>query len=414
MGSLGVFGCTDTEIEIPVQSPVLVKQVKWTGTAWFSSPIVHNLGDGDTKLIGTFYDIIVWDNQFNEIARAPHGGDYPHKGRIYSPAVCADLENDGIYEIIVGSTEGSVAAYEWRNSALKIKQGWPASACDAGQCPEVRGIAAGDLDKNGTIEIVVITTQTNGGAQVFVFNPDGTLYQPPGCSFPAWPRYNSLSGTGGDADSNGQGNHGYGCFGLNVGIGNLDDDPQLEIVVTFDNHQINVFHHNGVSMLASDYFLNRTNDYLNNRLNWGQFIRWFDPLVEDDHYHLHTDTWPHPKNEKWMQWTSSPPNVTDVNMDGKNEVVCVANVEKDVPYNTKHHSVMVLEGAYGDGSRSARRLAGWENLPSSGYPLQRGGRTWYPPRNPPSPTTVDILGGAESEIVYSAHDGYLYCLSSTS
>ena len=199
-----------------------------------------------------------------------------------------------------------------------------------------------------------------------------------------------------------------------MGIGNLDDDPQLEIVVTFDNHQINVFHHNGVSMLASDYFLNRTNDYLNNRLNWGQFIRWFDPLVEDDHYHLHTDTWPHPKNEKWMQWTSSPPNVTDVNMDGKNEVVCVANVEKDVPYNTKHHSVMVLEGAYGDGSRSARRLAGWENLPSSGYPLQRGGRTWYPPRNPPSPTTVDILGGAESEIVYSAHDGYLYCLSSTS
>ena len=139
LGSLGVFGCTDTEIEIPVQSPVLVKQVKWTGTAWFSSPIVHNLGDGDTKLIGTFYDIIVWDNQFNEIARAPHGGDYPHKGRIYSPAVCADLENDGIYEIIVGSTEGSVAAYEWRNSALKIKQGWPASACDAGQCPEVRG-----------------------------------------------------------------------------------------------------------------------------------------------------------------------------------------------------------------------------------------------------------------------------------
>ena len=83
-----------------------------------------------------------------------------------------------------------------------------------------------------------------------------------------------------------------------------------------------------------------------------------------------------------MQWTDSPPNVIDVNGDGKNDVVCVSNVEKDEPYDTKHHSVMVLEGSYGSGARSARRLSGWEKLPSSGYPLSRAGRTWYPPRQP--------------------------------
>ncbi len=396
----------------PVQSPVFVKQIKWTGTSWFGSPMVHNLGSGSKKIIATFYDIYVWDENGNLLDEAPHGSSYPHDSRIYAPAVLADLDQDGIYEVVVASGS-NVAAYEWKNDNLVIKDGWPASTCSAGQCPETRGLAAGDLDGNGTIELVATTTQTqSAGAQVFVFSADGSLYQPPGLSYQAWPRYNTASGYGNDADANGPGNHGYGCYGLNVGIGNLDDDPELEIVVTFDNHQINVFEHTGISKLASPYFTNRSSEYSGNRLNWGQFIRWFDPQVEENHYNLHTGTWPHPSNEKWMQWTASPPSVADLNGDGKNEVIGVANVEKDVPYDTKHHSIMVLEGDYGDGSRSARRLAGWENLPSSDYPLARGSRTWYPPRNPPAPTIVDIDGDKVAEILYAAHDGYIYCTSS--
>lgn len=394
----------------PVQQPVFIKQIKWTGTSWFGSPIVHNLGTNSPKIIGTFYDIFVWDADGNQLARAPHGPGYPHPSRIYAPAVCADLDGDGIYEIVVGSGD-VIAAYEWKNNDLVIKSGWPASTCSAGECPETRGLAAGDLDNNGSIEIIATTTQTQrDGAQVFVFNPDGTPYQPTGTGFQAWPRYNQI---GDDATVNGPGNHGYGCYGLNVGIGNLDDDPEKEIVVTFDNHQINVFQHTGVSMLASPWFTNRSSEYSGNRLNWGQFIRWFDPQVEENHYHLHTDTWPHPDNQKWMQWTASPPSVADLNRDGKNEVVCVSNVEKDVPYDTKHNSIMVLEGGYGDGSRSAMRLPGWENLPSSGYPLDRGNRSWYPPRNPPAATIVDINNDDNLEILYAAHDGYIYCTSAT-
>jgi hypothetical protein len=216
---------------------------------------------------------------------------------------------------------------------------------------------------------------------------------------------------GNDADANGQGNHGYGCYGLNVGIGNLDDDQEQEIVVTFDNHQINVFNHTGLSMLAAPYFTNRNSAYLDNRLNWGQFIRWFDSTVEHNHYHLHTGTWPHPNNQKWMQWTSSPPSVADMNGDGKNEVVAIANVEMDVPYDTKHHSIMVLQGSYGNGAESAKRLPGWSNLPSSGYPSSRAGLSWYPPPNPPAPTIVDINGDSAKEILYAGHDGFIYCTS---
>ena len=397
----------------PVQTPQLLKQLKWTGTSWFGSPIIHNLGEGQRKLIGTYYSIYVWDSQFNLLDTAPSGPNYPHEGRIYAPAVCADLDADGIYEVVVGSNKGKVAAYEWKNNRLSIKTGWPASACDAAQCPEVRGLAAGDLNGDGLIEIVATTTQTAGGAQVFVYKSDGSLYQPAGLSFKAWPRYNTATGPGNDADANGAGNHGYGCYGLNVGIGNLNNDPFQEIVVTFDNHQINVFYHTGVSMLASDYFTNRHSAYSGNRLNWGQFIRWFDAQVEEDHYHLHEGPWPHPDSDKWLQWTQSPPNVADIDGDGQNEVICVSNVEKNVPYDTKHHSIMVLEGLFGSGDRSARRLAGWETLPSSGYPLSRAGHTWYPPSNPPAPTIIDLTGDGHPEILYAAHDGYVYCTSAS-
>ncbi len=409
----GLLTFPGISIAAAVQAPALRLHLTNTGTSWFASPIVHNLGSGDAKIIGTFYDIIVWDKNGAQLARVTHGNGQPLQGRIYAPAICGDLDGDGIFEIIAGSGS-NVAAYEWRNNTLVLKAGWPASTCSAGQCPEVRGLAAGDLDRNGTIEIVATTTQTNSkGAQVFVFSSNGTLYQPGGISWQAWPRFNTATGLGNDGDVNGAGHTGYGCYGLNVGLGNLDDDPELEIVVTFDDHQINVFNHTWVSMLASPWFTNRQSDFAGNRLDWGQFIRWFDPQVEENHYHLHTGDWPDINQSKWLQWTQSPPSVADINLDGKNEVVAIPNVELGEPYVTQHDSVMVLEGAYGNGDRSARRLPSWEQLPSSGPPLPRT-LDWYPPANPPAPTIVNISGDARPEILYAAHDGFIYCLAADS
>jgi len=142
------------------------------------------------------------------------------------------------------------------------------------------------------------------------------------------------------------------------------------------------------------------------RMTWGQFIRWADPQVEEAHYHLHTGTWPHPSSQEWLQWTASPPNVIDLDGDGKNEVVGIPNVERQVPYETQAYAVMVLEGSYGDGSRSARRKAGWEQLPRGGQPISVSG--WYPPSGVPAPTTVNIQGDTRPEIVVSLNDGCIH------
>ena len=139
-----------------------------------------------------------------------------------------------------GGNEGTVAAYEFRGGRLQRKAGWPASTNSGGQSPEVRGLAAADLDGDGRVEVVATTTNTaTKGAQVFVFDAGGRLFRPGGNAH-AWPR-----------------NRGYGAYGENVGIGNIDDDPQLEILATFDNHQINAFNLDGTSILASPWFTNR-------------------------------------------------------------------------------------------------------------------------------------------------------------
>ena len=268
----------------------------------------------------------------------------------------ADLDGDGKPEIVVGGTGTRGGVRLPARHGCTLKKGWPASVRSGGQTPEVRGLAAADLNGDGRVEVVATTTNTSPtGAQVFVFNARGKLFQPKGGHQPAWPRYNRLRGKGNDLHFNKVGNHGYGAYGENVAIGNIDNDPALEIITTFDNHQINAFNLDGTSILASKWFTNPESGALGRRMGWGQFIRWADPRVERRHYHLHTGTWPSPAHQAWLQWTASPPAVADLDGDGRNEVIGIPNVERHIPYRTQGYAFMVLDGAYGDGHRSARR-----------------------------------------------------------
>ena len=355
-------GCAAANGTAAVAAPRFVRTIATGETGWFASPGLVDLnGDGRLEIVAPFYSTFVFDAKGR-----PLGKGTATKGRVYAPGVVADLDGDKVSEIVVGGNEGTVAAYELRGGSLKLEPGWPASTCSGGQCPEARGMAAADLDGDGRIEVVVTTTNTSPtGSQVFVFNAKGSVYRPKGAPATAWPRFNKLSGKGNDADFNGYGNHGYGAYGENVGIGNLDDDPQLEIVVTFDNHQINVFNHDGTSVLTSPWFRNRDSRHSGRRLGWGQFIRWLSPVVEDRHYHQHVGPWPHPKTDMWLQWTASPPSVADLDRDGRNEVIGLPNAEMKEPYETQAYAFMVLDGAQKGGARSGRRHAGFVTLPLS-------------------------------------------------
>jgi hypothetical protein len=391
----------------PVSAPRFVRTIATGETGWFASPGLVDLnGDRRLEIVAPFYSTLVFDAKGRLLGKGT-----ATKGRVYAPGVVADLDGDKVREIVVGGNEGTVAAYELRQGRLQVAPGWPASTCSGGQCPEARGMAAADLDRDGRVEVVVTTTNTSStGSQVFVFDAAGSVYRPKGAPATAWPRFNTLSGKGNDADFNGPGNHGYGAYGENVGIGNLDDDRQLEIVVTFDNHQINLFNHDGTSVLASGWYTNRDSRYSGRRLGWGQFIRWLSPRVEDNHYHRHAGPWPHPRSAMWLQWTASPPSVADLDRDGRNEVIGLPNAELKEPYETQAYAFTVLDGAQRGGVRSARRHKGFVKLPLSTKPAVRPEGDWYPPSGIPAPTVVDIAGDRRPEIIASVPDGFVYAV----
>ncbi len=401
----------------PVAAPKFVMNLT-TDTGWFSSPAIVDLSDGKTTtraLVVPSYSIDVYSAAGKTLSHVPSGG--ATADRIYAPAPIGDFDGDGATDLAVGSSNGTVAMYTWTSAGFVLKPGWSdASTQSGGDMPETRGMAAADLDGDGIVETVFTTTNTSTtGAQVFVFEPDGSIYQPASAQgFTAWPRYNTAKGPGNDADFNGQGNAGYGCYGENVGIGQFDDTPELEIAVTYDNHQINVFHHDGTSALASSYFTNPANMYLNKRMGWGQFIRWADPTIELDHYHLHTGTWPDPGNgQMWLEWTASPPSFADLDGTGHNQVIGFPNFETGVPYVTQGFVLSVFDGNYGDGSKAAMRHPGFEKMFVSQQPAVRADSDYYPPSGIPAPAIANIVGDASPEIVVSLNDGFVYAFSST-
>jgi hypothetical protein len=373
-----------------VRKPKRVRNIPTGETGWFSSPSLVDLdGDGRKEIVAPFYSTFVFDAQGHLLGRGRSS-----KGRVYAPSVVTDLEGDGVPDIVVGGDEGTVAAYEFKGGRLLRKPGWPASTRSGGQAPEVRGLAAADLDGDGRVEVVATTTNTSPkGAQVYVFDATGRLFQPAGARPRAWPR-----------------NRGYGAYGENVAIGNIDDDPEPEIITTFDNHQINAFNLDGTSVLASPWFTNPESSALGKRMAWGDFIRWASPKVERRHYHLHRGAWPSPARQPWLQWTASPPSVADLDGDGHNEVIGLPNVEKHIPYRTQGYAFMVLDGAYGDGSRSAMRHPGFEKLVVSNRPVFRPDGDWYPPSGIPAPTVVDLTGDGRPEIISALPGGRVYAV----
>jgi hypothetical protein len=378
------------------QAPTFVRNLS-ADTGWFAAPVIATLdGDGRALLVSATYGIRVFDPEGALLAEVSDGS-----GRVYAPHVVADLEGDGTTEVVAGNAH-EVLAYEWSAGTLLPKAGWPVDTTTAEQPPEVRGLAAADLDLDGSLEIVATTTQTaptaDGGAQVFAFHSDGSVVA-------GWPRYNTAD----DATRNRAGHAGFGCYGLNVGIGDIDDDPEPEVLVTYDNHHIQAFDPDGVALDAAPWFTNRDPAFEGQRLTWGQFIRWADPAVEENHYHLHAGEWPHPSWTEWLQWTASPPSVADLDGDGDEEVVGVPNIEMHEPYETQAFAVVVLDGAQGDGSRSAMRRIGWETLPRGGAPMVVDD---YPPSGVPAPTIVDLQGDADLEIVVSLNDGVVHAFGS--
>ncbi len=132
------------------------------------TPAVGDLdGDGQMETVFATRGGWVWVVSSNGL---PPAGWPVHLGvPCYAGVALADLNGDGLPEIIAGDASGRVHVFERDGSYL---DGWPSKIPGNCQMPGIYGaVAAADIDHDGMIEIVV----TQGAGRICAFRSDGSV-----------------------------------------------------------------------------------------------------------------------------------------------------------------------------------------------------------------------------------------------
>jgi hypothetical protein len=213
-----------------VAPPVL----KWQGGGcgsfckeyWYSSPAVADLDrDGHPEVIGSTEDLVVLDGATGAL-RASFAGT----GRVWADVVVADLEGDGMLEILV-ARGAQVFAHRPTVSggvmSLPVLPGWPVQPFPSG---EVRALAVADLDGDGALETIAARGPAGTEGQVAVIDVPGTMR-------PGWPAIPP-------------GGVGYGVAVYNNGLvaADLDANGTDEVYAGNDTSYLLAFHPDGTQV----------------------------------------------------------------------------------------------------------------------------------------------------------------------
>jgi hypothetical protein len=173
-----------------IQPPLLKWQhggcySSWCETGWYSSPAVGDIdADGQPEVIASAYSIVSLDGATGALEwRVASGYDRSQPGassvgRTWPGIVLADVDGDGSQEIVTAHGGGWVSVY---NGQGYFEPGWPKQPTTN----ELRGLLVSDLDGDDGLEIIV--TATGNQVNTWVYEHDGSLR-------PGWPQLDNSGG----------------------------------------------------------------------------------------------------------------------------------------------------------------------------------------------------------------------------
>ncbi len=367
----------------PVQEPVLRQTLpaSWDEN-WLASPAVVDLdGDGSKEIVAARHSVLyVWngDGTLRWRAAWAHEADDPedHGGsRMWASPVIGDFDGDGDLEIAVGSDADSesnvnVAVYDHEGHLLP---GWPQHF---GGRDEVRSITAGDLDGDGSYEIVV--NKTSEGPVTAVYELDGAMR-------PGWPQVNHDTC---DPPPPAEECWDFGGYNQNIGLGDLDGDGFLDVVSSYDAIGFGIFDRDGRPFPAADEFADAVVTAVE---------AYHDPSLAEQGW----------GNGDRSEFTYSPPVLADIDGDGELEVVLAGDHEHTESTENRGVTLWVL-------NPDASRPEGWEWPKDLGPPLNYSGD--FGPNivhTMPSPSVGNINEDPGLEILVPGYDGALHAFSHT-
>lgn len=353
-------GNAATSTTVPLQSGFPKSKI---GTVAFGSPTVVDLdGDGQLEILTAGYGgcVRAWHADGSPVAGFPldTSGTNCSGERINGPLAVADINNDGMLEIAVGTRGLSNQAgqrgkvFVWHANG-NLLPGWPRemdwnSTYGQGRA-EVYSVALGKVLPGNTLQVIAGTSNNaaNGGdfgqdtRNLYVWQADGS----PVSSFPTWYRTAGIWGQVAAADITGDG--------------------------------------------LANPITGRDQIYLHTYNNQGQPLSGWPVRTYVDVNHT---TWGiHP----YLEFTRAAPAVGDLNHDGIPEIVASGHMrDPSVGHQVTAAGVMVFEP---DG----KRLSGWEQAKLAGAPLTSD----YDPSQAPS--LADLTGDGNLEIIVPFFDGVL-------
>jgi uncharacterized repeat protein (TIGR01451 family) len=354
-----------------VQAPVLKWQKggcysSWCETGWYSSPAVADLdGDGTMEVIGGTYSVFILNGEDGTVQRAMD----PAGSRVWPGVVVADIDEDGDLDIVTAHGDGYVNLFDHDGNLTWSRK--PASN-------ELRSLAVADLEGDGTMEIVVGQALLNK-VNTWVYEPNGTIR-------PGWPQL---------ADNEGSA---AGIYNDNIGLGDLDGDGVVEIVVPSDTITICAYEPDGTHLQTNTMYHDQPGHDMD---HWGEVPAYVDLAYE-------VQGWGPCSNQftPRANFADGPANVVDVNGDGVNEVVAIGNVHDchTNPYTDVYNTPYILNA---DRSRFDADGFDWTTPPiNTGAPLSENYNVIE--SDMPNPVTVDLDGDGKLEILYASYDGRLH------
>jgi len=260
--------------------------------AWLASPAVADLdADGTVELVVPRHDqLIVWHTDGSIAWRATL------PGRIWSSPVVADLVSSRPGLEVAVAARGTIAAFDAAGQPLP---GFPFMWRD-----ELRSLAAGDLDGNGDLELVAVTTTplsaNNQRDIVIAVHHDGSIVG----GFPP----NTTGAAGCDAAC-----YVTGGYDQNLALGDVDNDGHADIFAPQDNAYMSLHDGTGRAFDAAPIFRNRTKF---------SGIRWMvDYALAQQGYANDEAT------EEQAHFTNTAPAIADLDGDGTAELIALGSIQ---------------------------------------------------------------------------------------
>jgi hypothetical protein len=276
-----------------VEEPALVATLfdRWH-EAWLGSPAVADLDEDGTNEIIVPRDALLQIWHMDGMLRSLG----PLEGRIWSSPVVADLapERPGL-EVAVAA-RSQIAAWDAAGNALP---GFPVTWRD-----EMRSLAAADIDGDGELELVAVTTSdldANDQTDILIsVNPDGSFVE----GFPP-----NTTGAAGCDDAC----YVHAGYDQNVGLGDVNGDGVPDVLAPQDNAYVSLHSGDGRAFDAAPIFRNRTKF---------SGVRFLLDYAEAQQGYAEDEASAHQAH-----FTNTAPAITDVDGDGSNEIVMLGSVQ---------------------------------------------------------------------------------------